>query len=95
MTVADAPCANDPDTPTSPAYWNGSLLLFNGSSSTRSIGIVQMGSASDHGSFERFVDAMRTKRIADATDKDGNLRYESLQGDTLEFGVAGVVPYKE
>ena len=73
-------------------FWNGSLLLFNGSSSSNSVGVMQMGTRAQDGSFEQFVEVMATKKIVQATDKAGNVRYDSLRGGLLEMGVGGVLP---
>lgn len=87
------PCANS--RPGYPNFWNGSLLLFNGSSTSHSVGVVQVGTQAEDGSFENFVQLMATKKIAEASDKSGNLKYDSLKGGRLEMGVGGVLPFKD
>ena len=79
-----------------PANWNGTLLLFNGSSTSTSIGVLQMGSAAEHGgSFEQFVATMAKKKLSDSVDAQGTLRYQSLHGEELTLGVGGAVPSYE
>ena len=80
---APEPCAS--------SLWDGHLLLFNGSSTTTSIGVLQTGTAAEHGTFAAFVTVMGAKRMADATDPSGNLRYTTLRGEELAFGVGGVI----
>ena len=87
------PCVNS--RPGDPNFWNGSLLLFNGSSTSHSVGVMQVGTQAQDGSFEQFVKLMATKKIAEASDKSGNLKYDSLRGGPLEMGVGGVVPFKD
>ena len=92
--TASPPCfgpgAKPCKTPTdcAPGFWNGTLLLFNGSSTSRSIGVMQMGSKAEHGSFGAFVKAMEKQPIG--VDADGALRYKSLAGDVLRLGVGGI-----
>jgi hypothetical protein len=84
------PCTNAGNhDPSYPAYWNGTLLAFNGSSSSTAIGVLQMQQG---GSFESFLATMAAKRIGDSTDAQGNLRYTSLLGEALVLGVGGVMP---
>ena len=94
LQPVSAPCTNaGNDDPSFPAYWNGTLLTFNGSSSSSSIGVLQMASAAEHGgSFDKFVATMAAKKLADSTDAEGTLRYKSLGGEELVLGVGGVLP---
>lgn len=90
LTDGPIPCTNS-----GLAAWNGTLLLFNGSSTSKSIGVMQMGTFEDQGSFEHFIDTMRSHKIADSTDNEGNLVYTSLGGDVLKLGVGGISDWKD
>jgi hypothetical protein len=91
LTASPVPCRSASRDPSWPAFWNGTLLLFNGSSTSRSIGVLQMGSAAEDGGFSKFVATMAAKKISDSTDAQGNLRYASLHGGELILGVGGVL----
>ena len=91
LTPAPTPCTNG--IPSSPAYWNGTLLLFNGSSTTTNIGVLQIGTMQEHGTFAHFVAMMKNKQIT--TTADGGLVYTTLQGQALDFGVGGAAPFKD
>ena len=71
--------------------WNGTLLLFNGSKTSRSIGVLQMAAAADFNhSFGAFVRHMATAAHIETSAADGALRYISLGGDVLLLGEGGV-----
>ena len=75
--------------------WNGTLLLFNGSKTSRSFGVLQMAVAADFNhSFSAFVRHMATAAPIE-TSADGALRYTSLGGDALLLGEGGaqIPPY--
>ena len=96
LQEAPTACTSGGRDPSYPTYWNGTLLLFNGSSTSTSIGVLQMGSAAEHGgSFEQFVATMAKKKLSDSVDAQGTLRYQSLHGEELTLGVGGAVPSYE
>ena len=72
-----------------PRFWNGTLLLFNGSKTSRSIGVLQTGSSADYGHFDSFVAKM--KQVPIVTNNDGTLIYRALSGDELRFGQGGAI----
>ena len=72
----------------SPMFWNGTLLLLNGSKTSSSIGVLQTGTKAADGDFATFIQKMSATEIV--TDEDGALRYTALSGDLLQMGVGGV-----
>jgi hypothetical protein len=73
----------------SPGYWNGTLLLFNGSKSSTDFGILQMGSSATYGSFDGFLRVMQAQVIT-VDPATGTMEYAALSGDTLRLGRHGV-----
>ena len=83
------PGTSPPKNDRSPAFFNGTLLLFNTSKLSRSIGVLQTGSQATDGSFDSFISKMTAHPIP--TDDDGALRYTALSGELLRMGVGGVI----
>ena len=109
LTEAPVPCTGGTGGGGGGASWNGTLLLFNGSKTSRSFGVLQVAAAADYNhSFGAFVRRMATAAQSiettttghgadddDDDDDDGALRYTSLGGDALLLGEGGaqIPPY--
>ncbi len=83
--ICSGPGTNNRD----PAFFNGTLLLFNGSKSSTSICVLQTGSQAIDGNFDSFVAKMKAHPIP--VDEDGALRYTALSGKLLRMGIGGVI----
>lgn len=88
------PCigGNDPASKSVGQYWNGTLLLFNGTFRSQSIGVLQMADPHDFellGGFDGFVKQMQSASIT--TDTSGRVNYKSLSGDLLSMQTGGGV----
>ena len=81
-----SPCVALGTAPSSTAFWNGTLLAFNGSKSSTDFGVLQMSSI-EHGSFAEFLLAMRSQVIA--VDAGTGMEYIALSGDALRMGQHG------
>lgn len=84
-----SPCIS-PAAPSSLAYWNGTLLAFNGSKTSTDFGVLQMGSGEKYGSFADFLQAMR-RQVVTVDPETGAMTYVALSGDTLRMGQYGAV----
>jgi hypothetical protein len=83
-----SPCIAD-TAPSSPVFWNGTLLAFNGSKSSADFGVIQMGSIATHADFSAFLQAMRTQVVV-VDPVTGTMKYVTLSGDVLRMGRHGV-----
>eukprot|EP00039_Didymoeca_costata_P022930 m.5617 g.5617 ORF g.5617 m.5617 type:complete len:618 (-) comp3341_c0_seq1:31-1884(-) len=70
-------------------FWNGTLLLFNGSAPSKSVGVLQMADPQDFDGFEAFVAHMKSAVIQ--TDSAGNVEYIALSGEKLSMQEGGIV----